>query len=463
MRILKYFYISIFLVAHINAAGLPDNISELVADSAPAVVNITSKKQVSAQGYYPPGFDDFERFFGIPRGFPQVPQQPQTREAVAYGSGFIFKNQYLLTNFHVVEDATEIIVSLNDRREFIAEVIGVDPLSDLAVLQIKGRNLPKVNIGDSDNLKVGDWVVAIGSPYSFDFSVTAGIVSAKGRSIQNNNIGNYVPFLQTDVAINPGNSGGPLFNLFGEVVGINSQIYSRSGGYQGLAFAIPINVAMEVAEQLIDEGFVSRGYLGVRVAEVDNDLAVALGMDKPYGALINDVEQGESADKAGLLPGDVIVEFSNQEIKFSSDLPHVVGRIKPGTKSKAKVIRDGKKINLSFVLGELPVDDRSFVPAKSEASSDPLGLRLENLTNENTRQGDPENGALVVRVAPSSAASGKIYRGDIITEVIVSGSRQVIDNADDFFGAVKDLSSGTKIALVGKRAGSRFFIAITID
>ena len=191
----------------------------------------------------------------------------------------------------------------------------------MAVLKVSGDNLPAVRIGDSDDLSVGDWVVAIGSPFSFDFSVTAGIVSAKGRSIQNQNIGNYVPFLQTDVAINPGKSGGPLFNLSGQVVGINSQIYSRSGGYQGLAFAIPINVAIDVAEQIITEGKVSRGYLGVRMSEVDSDLADALGMKKPYGALINDIEDGESADNAGLLPGDVIIEFNKQEIKFSSDLP----------------------------------------------------------------------------------------------------------------------------------------------
>ena len=297
MELKKYllgvtFFIACLGVVSVKAA-LPENISELVETSAPAVVNITSKKEVSMRSRENL-FDEFERRFGIPRTFPQVPQQPQTREAVSYGSGFIFKDQYLLTNFHVVEDATEIIVSLNDRREFLAEVVGVDPLSDLAVLKIDGKSLPKVKIGKSEDVKVGDWVVAIGSPFSFDFSVTAGIISAKGRSIQNQNIGNYVPFIQTDVAINPGNSGGPLFDLDGEVIGINAQIYSRSGGYQGLAFAIPIDVAMEVADQLIDDGVVKRGYLGVRVAEVDNDLALALGMDKPFGALINDVEKGES-------------------------------------------------------------------------------------------------------------------------------------------------------------------------
>ena len=443
-------------------AALPENISELVDTSAPAVVNITSKKEVSMRSRENL-FDEFERRFGIPRTFPQVPQQPQTREAVSYGSGFIFKDQYLLTNFHVVEDATEIIVSLNDRREFLAEVVGVDPLSDLAVLKIDGKSLPKVKIGKSEDVKVGDWVVAIGSPFSFDFSVTAGIISAKGRSIQNQNIGNYVPFIQTDVAINPGNSGGPLFDLDGEVIGINAQIYSRSGGYQGLAFAIPIDVAMEVADQLIDDGVVKRGYLGVRVAEVDNDLALALGMDKPFGALINDVEKGESADKGGLLPGDVITEFNGKEIKFSSDLPHVVGRIKPGTRSRAKVIRSGESKTLTFSLGELPTDERSFIPARAEASSDPLGLRLEDLNDENSQASDPEEGVVVTRVTPGSSAAGKIMRGDIITDVIVSGDRKPVIDIDSFEEIVDSLSSGDKIALVGRRSGNRFFVAITVD
>ena len=466
MELKKYllgltFFITCLGVTPVQAA-LPENISELVETSAPAVVNITSKKEVSMRSRENL-FDEFERRFGIPRTFPQVPQQPQTREAVSYGSGFIFKDQYLLTNFHVVEDATEIIVSLNDRREFLAEVVGVDPLSDLAVLKIDGKSLPKVKIGKSEDVKVGDWVVAIGSPFSFDFSVTAGIISAKGRSIQNQNIGNYVPFIQTDVAINPGNSGGPLFDLDGEVIGINAQIYSRSGGYQGLAFAIPIDVAMEVADQLIDDGIVKRGYLGVRVAEVDNDLALALGMDKPFGALINDVEKGESADKGGLLPGDVITEFNGKEIKFSSDLPHVVGRIKPGTRSRAKVIRSGESKTLIFSLGELPTDERSFIPAKAEVSSDPLGLRLENLNDENSQASDPQEGVVVTRVTSGSSAAGKIMRGDIITDVIVSGDRKPVIDIDSFEEIVDSLSSGDKIALVGRRSGNRFFVAITVD
>ena len=285
--LIKSFLIIIFTSSVSLYAQLPDNISELVDQSAPAVVNITAKKEVSQRSSFGYGGipDEMLERFGIPRDFRGMPQQ--RRESVSFGSGFILKRNYILTNFHVVEDATEVVVSLSDRREYRAEVVGVDPLSDLAVLEVDGKDLPAVNVGNSDKLNVGDWVIAIGSPFSFDFSVTAGIVSAKGRSIQNNNIGNYVPFLQTDVAINPGNSGGPLFNLDGDVVGINSQIYSRSGGYQGLAFAIPINVALDVADQIINNGEVSRGYLGVRMSEVDSDLADALGMNKPYGALIN--------------------------------------------------------------------------------------------------------------------------------------------------------------------------------
>ena len=444
-------------------SALPDNISELVEESAPAVVNITAKKEVSQRSSYGYGGipDEMLERFGIPREFREIPQQK--REAISYGSGFILKDNYIMTNFHVVEDSTDVTISLSDRREFSAEVIGVDPLSDLAVLEVKGKNLPTVAVGDSDELRVGDWVIAIGSPFSFDFSVTAGIVSAKGRSIQNNNIGNYVPFLQTDVAINPGNSGGPLFNLDGEVVGINSQIYSRSGGYQGLAFAIPIDVAMEVASQIIDDGSVDRGYLGVRVGEVDNDLAEALSMDKPYGALITDVEKGESGDDAGLQAGDVIIEFNGKEIKSGSDLPHVVGRIQPKTKANAKIIRDGKNVNLRFTLGELPTDERTFIPAKTEISSDPLGLKIEDLSEENSRPNDPESGVLVLRVNNGSPAYGKLARGDIITEVISQGKRYSIEDAESFQDLVEEFEEGDKLAIVGRRNSNRFFVAVTVD
>jgi len=461
----KSLVILLFSITSTNyvLANLPGNISELVDSSAPAVVNITAKKEVSQRSSFGYGGipDEMLERFGVPREFREAPQQK--REAISYGSGFILKDNYIMTNFHVVEDATEVVVSLSDRREYIAEIIGVDQLSDLAVLKVKGKDLPIVNVGNSDQLKVGDWVIAIGSPFSFDFSVTAGIVSAKGRSIQNNNIGNYVPFLQTDVAINPGNSGGPLFNLEGEVVGINSQIYSRSGGYQGLAFAIPINVAVDVADQIINSGEVSRGYLGVRMSEVDSDLADALGMKKPYGALINDVEEGESADMAGLVPGDVIIEFDKKEIKFSSDLPHVVGQIKPDTKASAKIIRDGKEISLDFVLGELPINNETFVPAKTQSASDPIGLKVVDIDRDNPSMANMPDGVIVSRVNPNSAASGKVNRGDIITMIQYKGKKYDVNDIDSFNEALDNFSTGNKIAMHLIRNGNRLIRSITLN
>ena len=461
--LIKSFLIIILASSSSLYAQLPDNISELVDQSAPAVVNITAKKEISQRSSFGYGGipDEMLERFGIPRDFREMPQQ--RRESVSFGSGFILKSNYILTNFHVVEDATEVVVSLSDRREFKAEVVGVDPLSDLAVLEVDGKDLPAVNVGNSDKLNVGDWVIAIGSPFSFDFSVTAGIVSAKGRSIQNNNIGNYVPFLQTDVAINPGNSGGPLFNLDGDVVGINSQIYSRSGGYQGLAFAIPINVAMDVAEQIINNGEVSRGYLGVRMSEVDSDLADALGMNKPYGALINDVEEGESADNAGLVPGDVIIEFDSKEIKFSSDLPHVVGQIKPDSSAKAKVIRDGKEITLDFVLGELPITSEQFIPAKTQQSSDPLGLKVADIDRDNPSMTNMPEGVIVSRVNPNSAASGKVNRGDVITMIQYKGQKYMVYDVDSFNQALSNFSSNNKIAIHLIRNGTRLIRSVTLN
>ena len=459
---LSILIISTLLIAN-NAFGkLPENISDLVKEASPSVVNITSKREVASRGSYGYGIpDEFLERFGIPREFRESPQQK--REALSYGSGFIFKDNYILTNYHVVEDATEVVVSLSDRREFVANVIGIDPLSDLAVLEVEGQDLPAVNIGNSDELEVGDWVVAIGSPFSFDFSVTAGIVSAKGRSIQNNNIGNYVPFLQTDVAINPGNSGGPLFNLEGGVVGINSQIYSRSGGYQGLAFSIPINVALDVADQIITNGEVKRGYLGVRMSEVDSDLAEALGMSKPYGALINDVEDGESADNAGLQPGDVIIEFNKKEIKFSSDLPHVVGQIKPGSNAKGKVIRDGKTKTLNFTLGELPSSNDRFIPAKATTSDDPLGLKVAEIDRDNPAMANAPDGVMVTRVNPGSPASGKILRGDIISMIQSKSKKYEIYDTDDFEFVVEELNSDDKVAVHIYRNGSRIITSLKVN
>jgi len=435
------------------------NIPELVDDTSPAVVNITSKREVtySNQDYFRGMPEEFERFFGIPRDFGQ---QPQTRESVAYGSGFFFRENYLLTNYHVVNDATEVIVSLTDRREFKAEVIGVDMLSDLAVLKIDGEDLPSLQMGSSEELKVGDWVVAIGSPFSFDFSVTAGIVSAKGRSIQNQNIGGYVPFIQTDVAINPGNSGGPLFNLDGEVVGINSQIYSRSGGYQGVSFSIPIDVAIEVADQIIASGEVARGYLGVRMGDVDSDLAQALGMKKPYGALINSIEKDGAADNGGLKTGDVIIEFAGEEVKFAGDLPHIVGRKLPGTKSTAKVVRNGKTIKLDFILGKLESSNSTFVPASSTENEYPLGIKVEDLPDDYEAV---DEGVMVSKVDNSSNSATKILEGDVITDIQSGFQRYSVKDSDSFNDIVSKFQSGDKIAIFGLRGDSRFIVPITVD
>ena len=382
------------------------------------------------------------------------------KRQVAYGSGFFFKENYLLTNYHVVNDATEVIVSLTDRREFKAEVIGVDMLSDLAVLKIDGEDLPSLQMGSSEELKVGDWVVAIGSPFSFDFSVTAGIVSAKGRSIQNQNIGGYVPFIQTDVAINPGNSGGPLFNLDGEVVGINSQIYSRSGGYQGVSFSIPIDVAIEVADQIIASGEVARGYLGVRMGDVDSDLAQALGMKKPYGALINSIEKDGAADNGGLKTGDVIIEFAGEEVKFAGDLPHIVGRKLPGTKSTAKVVRNGKTIKLDFILGKLESSNSTFVPASSTENEYPLGIKVEDLPDDYEAA---DEGVMVSKVDNSSNSATKILEGDVITDIQSGFQRYSVKDSDSFNDIVSKFQSGDKIAIFGLRGDSRFIVPITVD
>ena len=456
---MKNFLLFLILLSFSSLRAFDETIPQLVEDSSPAVVNITSKREITynTQDYFRGMPEEFERFFGIPRDFQQ---QPQTRESFAYGSGFFYKDNYLLTNYHVVNDATEVFVSLTDRREHKAEVVGVDMLSDLAVLKIEGDDLPAIKMGSSDKLKVGDWVVAIGSPFSFDFSVTAGIVSAKGRSIQNQNIGGYVPFIQTDVAINPGNSGGPLFNLDGEVVGINSQIYSRSGGYQGVSFAIPIDIAIEVAEQIISTGEVARGYLGVRMGDVDSDLAEALGMDKPYGALINSIELGEAADNAGLKPGDVIVEFAGEEVKFAGDLPHIVGRLRPESRATAEIVRNGEIITLTFVIGKLETGGPSIVPASSNESNYPLGIKVEDLPLDFDQV---DSGVIVTKVDNLSNSSSKIFEGDIITDIQSGREKYSITNSEAFIDIVSKFKKGEKIAIYGFRGDSRIIVPITVD
>jgi len=364
-----------------NAAALPD-FTRMVESQGPAVVNIStqqdrmSRSNAYGGGQLPP--EIYRYFFGDPNNSSPRGQGPRQQKQ-SLGSGFILSaDGFVLTNSHVVEGADKVFVRLTDRREFEAEVIGADPRSDIAVLKIDAENLPTVRLGKSDNAKVGEWVLAIGSPYGFDHSVTAGIISAIDRSLPNDN---YVPFIQTDVAINPGNSGGPLFNLKGEVIGVNSQIYSRTGGFMGLSFAIPIDMALDVAEQLKENGSVSRGWLGVIIQEVNKDLAESFGLDKPAGALISQVLPEGPAAAAGIRPGDVIIEFAGDEIELASELPPRVGRVKPGNKAKLVVMRDKKRKRLSVTIGQLPDEPAAVMAstAPTTSSKNRLGVTVEDL------------------------------------------------------------------------------------
>ena len=371
-----------------NSQSLPD-FTPLVEKNSAAVVNISTSSKANtnglSQGFNMPDipedspfYDFFKKYFGdIPEG------HGQSQERSSLGSGFITsKNGYVITNHHVVKDADEIIVRLNDRREFVAELVGSDARSDIAVLKVDGDNLPFLKLGDSSKVNVGEWVLAIGSPFGFDYSVTAGIISAIGRSLPNEN---YVPYIQTDLAINPGNSGGPLFNLNGEVIGVNSQIYSRTGGFMGLSFAVPVNVVENVYEQLIDKGSVSRGWLGVLIQDVTRELAESFDMDHPHGALIAKVLPDGPAEKGGIEVGDIIIKFNGKEISFSSDLPPLVGSTTVGATVPIDIIRRSKSKKLNIKILELPTDDQVAVKRsddKSVSPENPLNIVVKDLTEE---------------------------------------------------------------------------------
>jgi len=440
--------ITLFISLNIQGANqqLP-SFSELAEASSPAVVNISSSKTVKGRNYAPRGFNDpfyddfFKRFFGEP------PSQGQReREVRSGGSGFIIsRDGYLLTNNHVVDEADEIIVSLSDRREYKAELIGSDERSDLALLKIEADNLPVVKIGNSNQLKVGEWVVAIGSPFQLNFSVTAGIVSAKGRSIPNGSDSTYVPFIQTDVAINPGNSGGPLFNLEGKVVGINSQIYTRSGGYMGVSFAIPIDYAMDIVNQLKEGGSVARGWLGVSIQEVTSDFAKSLGMSVPKGALVSQVMPDSPAEKAGLQVRDVIVEFDGVEIVYSGDLPQTVGSVKPGSKIEAEVIREGKTKKIKIEVGQLP-ENFSVASTSQGNKSNDLGIVVRELTFEERREMNISHGVIITEVIPEGlAAEQGIRKGDIITYLL----NEKIRNTRDLSSAIEKAKENSDVAMIG--------------
>lgn len=464
---LQYLLLVILLLLtslSVQARALPD-FTQLVEEAAPAVVNISTTQTVqrrSALGLAPPGEipEIFRHFFGeMPEGQTPFPEQQQKRQSL--GSGFIISEDgYILTNNHVVENADEVIVRLSDRRELIAELVGSDASSDMALLKVDAKGLPVVKIGNSDALKVGEWVLAIGSPFGFDHSVTAGIVSAKGRALPNET---YVPFIQTDVAINPGNSGGPLFNLKGEVVGINSQIYTRSGGFMGLSFAIPMQVALDVADQLKEQGRVSRGWLGVAIQDVSRDLAESFGLDKPQGALIANVDPQGAGAKGGIKTGDIILEVNKQAIDSSSDLPPAVGRIRPGEKGQFLILRDGKRRTLQVVVGERPDEprvSRTEQPAAEPASVDRLGLRVEILPAALKERWSVESGVHVVEARSDGAAAlAGIRQGD----VLVSLGSESIKTPAQFATLVQKLPANQSVALRLVRRGNSQFVAVRIS
>ncbi len=444
------------LAAPAHAREVVD-VADLVDRQGPAVVNISTTKLVKKNGdgfpFTLPDDEEMQDFFR--RFFPRTPHGPMqeipTRGA---GSGFIVSNDgYILTNAHVVRNADEVEVKLIDKRKFTAKVVGTDSRTDIAVLKIPAGNLPTVKLGDPAKLRVGEAVAAIGSPFGFENSVTAGIVSAKGRTLPAES---YVPYIQTDVPINPGNSGGPLFNMKGEVVGVNSQIYSRSGGYQGVSFAIPIDIAMEVVEQLKGGGKVSRGWLGVVVQEVTADLAESFGLDRPRGALVAQVQEDSPADRAGLQASDVILNFNGKAIENSGDLPRLVGMAKPGTKIPLDVWRKGKTQTLSVALGELPGEEE--VAAKSSRSYSRGGLALSELSTDQRRELKLDHGLLVESVTGDAARAG-IRVGDVILAV----NNGKVATVDAFRKAIATVPRGKSAAILVRRGDGSLYVPLKIS
>jgi serine protease Do len=448
----------------VQARQLP-GFTELIKQTAPAVVNISTTQKVQSgiadlpEGMDIPDFPEgspfgelFKYFFEHGGG-----DEPEFRDAKSLGSGSIISEDgYIMTNYHVVKDADEIIVRLNDHREMKAEVVGADQRSDIALVKIDASDLPVVKIGKSADLEVGEWVLAIGSPFGFDYSATAGIVSAKGRSLPKEN---YVPFIQTDVAINPGNSGGPLFNQDGEVVGVNSQIYSRTGGYMGLSFAIPIEVAMDVAEQLKTKGRVTRGWLGVLIQDVTHDLAESFGMDHPRGALVAKVLPDSPARAAGLQAGDVIVNFDGKDIRSSSSLPPIVGSTRVGVQVPVEVIRNSKSRALQVTLGELPDDLTKVSSARPlEQKTNRLGIGVADLTEEQMVELEIDHGVLVQRLVNGAAANSGVMKGDVILSI----NNESIRDAEHFREMVEDLPGGKSVALLVQRNGGPTFLAMRV-
>ena len=452
------------LPAFAEVTGLPD-FTELVEKAGPAVVNIrvtqfgtrgprgSDRAEGPGTENHPEIPEFFRRYFNVPDN------QYGEPDRTGAGSGFIYDSEgYILTNHHVVEDADEIIIRMADRHEYEAEIIGSDEASDIAVLKINAdEDLPYLKLGESESVKAGQWVAAIGSPFNFEQSVTAGIVSAKGRS---NRAQQYVPFIQTDVAINRGNSGGPLLNMEGEVIGINSWILSSSGGYIGLSFSIPIEVAISTAKQLRDTGKVERGLLGVIVGAVTREMAEALGLDRPVGALVNDVTADGSADRAGIRPGDVILAFNGADVETWNDLPPLVGANPPGTKAEVVVSREGKEKTFAVTLDALD-SESSIAQADSdsrEKAENALGLVVEDITSDRRRElGDPEGGVVITEIESDDAWRAGLRPGDVILMI----NNQILEDMDDFEKLVEDIEPGRAVALRVWRNGTASFVAYT--
>lgn len=449
------------LTAPAQARSLPD-FSELVESSSPVVVNISTTQKIKQGAGLPPGmqipdlpedspFNDlFKHFFGEGQG------EPIERDARSLGSGVIISaDGYVLTNNHVVKDAEEIIVRLTDHRELVAAVIGTDERSDIALLKIEADSLPVAKLGRSEDLKVGEWVLAIGSPFGFERSATAGIVSAKGRALPREN---YVPFIQTDVAINPGNSGGPLFNMDGEVVGVNSQIFSRTGGYMGLSFAIPIEVAMDVAKQLQTQGRVTRARLGVRIQEVTKELAQSFGLDSAAGVLVAWVEPGGPAEKAGLTAGDIVLKFNNEPIEATHELPRLVASAKPGTQATLEVWRKGARQQITATLGELP----SEPPVQKAGGAPPvqpntLGLVVSELPPAQRKALGIAFGLLVEDVR-GAATNTPVRPGDVIIGV----NQARLTSLQQFNEILSAQKPGASVALQVRRGDDVLYVPIKI-
>ncbi len=455
------------VAAQARAGFLPD-FTELYEKNGPAVVSIdVTQKARRARGMPELSEDDpfyefFRRFGQVPPGRGQGPQREP--EAQSVGSGFIIGSDgHVITNAHVVDGAEEVLVKLSDKREFKAKVMGADKRTDIALLKIEVKDLPKVTIGDPDKLRVGEWVVAIGKPFGLENTMTAGIVSAKGRDLPQENL---VPFIQTDVAINPGNSGGPLFNMKGEVVGINSLIFSRTGGYMGLAFAIPIDVAMNTVNQLKEKGRVTRGKIGVQIQPVTKEDAEAFGLGAPRGALVNGVERDGPASKAGVEVGDIIVKADGRDVRSSTELPRIISAVRPGAKIGLSVWRKGATKELSVTVAEMKEDAvaqlrRSSPVPKEKAKPNRMGLMLSDLTDEQKKEAELKVGVLVDDVTPS--VRGNVQAGDIIIAVINRGAATEAKTAAQLNDMLAKMDKGASVTLQLKRGEQQFFTTLRIN